>query len=397
MRPILLLAPLMLVIAASVTFPVADLPLNATGRVDAVSAAASSTTPSDRNAQRATATLAAIRQHFETVGGHFREAWPSAPDASTTLWPLTQTESGLTLAARLTGQPIAPLTAFDPYWDAAASPPGYSASMQPPNGSGDRKFFDDNAWTGLALVQAYRLSADPAELARARQLFDFSVSGWDHDPTHADPGGVWWSQQMPNPRFIHRNAVSTASSAELGLQLYETGGRSEPYYLDWATRMYTWVNAYLRGPNGLYNDHVDLAGVVDPGQLTYNQGTMIGASVLLYRTSGDSAMLQRARKVADTSLEVFGPDFNQPPAYNAIFFRNLLLLAAETGDERYRAATQAYADRVWDELRDPSTGLFDFVYGRSQSAEPHRLLDQAAMLQIYAALALGADATGLLT
>jgi predicted alpha-1,6-mannanase (GH76 family) len=120
------------------------------------------------------------------------------------------------------------------------------------------------AWTGLALVQAYRLSGDAAALARARQLFDFSVSGWDNDPTHADPGGVWWSQQMPNPRFIHRNTVSTASSAELGLQLYEAGGRTERYYLDWATRMYTWVDAYLRGPNGLYDDHVDLAGVVDP-------------------------------------------------------------------------------------------------------------------------------------
>ena len=114
-------------------------------------------------------------------------------------------------------------------------------------------------------------------------------------------------------------------------------------------------------------------------------------------SSRDPALLQTARNVADTSLDVFGPEFSQPPAYNAVFFRNLLVLSAETGDDRYRAAAQAYADRVWDTLRDPSTGLFDFVYGRTRTAEPHRLLDQAAMLQIYAALALGPDATAALT
>jgi rhamnogalacturonyl hydrolase YesR len=148
----------------------------------------------------------------------------------------------------------------------------------------------------------------------------------------------------------------------------------------------------LRGSNGLYGDHVDLAGQVDPGQLTYNQGTMVGAGVLLYRISGDSGYLARARAIADTSLDVFGPDFSQPPAYNAVFFRNLLLLEAETGDTRYRSAMQAYADQVWDTLRDPATGLFNFANGRSHSIEPHRLVDQAAMLQIYALLALGPSA-----
>jgi len=157
------------------------------------------------------------------------------------------------------------------------------------------------------------------------------------------------------------------------------------------------VDTYLRGSNGLYGDHVDLAGVVDPGQLSYNQGTMIGAAVLLYRITGEPAYLDRARSIADTSLEVFGPDFSQPPAYNAVFFRNLLRLSAETGDDRYRAAMQTYADQVWDTLRDPTTGLFNFAYGRNRSAEPHRLLDQGAMLQIYAALALGSNAATLLT
>jgi hypothetical protein len=396
MRPFLLIVPLV-VLVATTTLLAVGATLSPPARVLSVASAATPHALTDRNAERARATYAAVQQHFWADNNRFFEVSPADPGGYATLWPLSQTMAGMLIASRVTDQETDSLTTFDPYWDAAATPPGYSASMQPPLGSGDRKFFDDNAWTGLVLIQAYFVSGDTAGLARARQLFDFSVSGWDSDVTHADPGGVWWSQQTPNPRFIHRNTVSTAASAELGLQLYEAGGRSEPYYLDWATRMYTWVNTYLRGANGLYGDHVDLAGVVDPGQLTYNQGTMIGASVLLYRSTRDPALLQTARTVADTSLDVFGPDFSQPPAYNAVFFRNLLLLGAETGDDRYRDAAQAYADQVWETLRNPSTGLFDFVYGRNRAAAPHRLLDQAAMLQIYAALALGSDAAAVLT
>ncbi|MBV9131404.1 MAG: glycosyl hydrolase [Chloroflexi bacterium] len=280
---------------------------------------------------------------------------------------------------------------FEPYWDTTTSPPGYLAAMFESSGSG-RKFFDDNAWTGLDLVETYRSNGDSAALTRAVQIFNFTVSGWDDAPTDPDPGGVWWAQQNPNPRFAHRNTISTASSAELALRLYEATGRIDTHYLDWATRMYTWVDSYLRGSNGLYGDHVDLAGQVDPGQLTYNQGTMIGAAVLLYRSSGNGEYLARARATAETSLDVFGPDYNQQPAYNAVFFRNLLLLEADTRDGHYRAAMQAYADTVWDTLHDPATGLFNFANGRSRSVEPHRLLDQAAMLQIYALLALGPDA-----
>lgn len=350
-----------------------------------------------RNVERMAAVRAVIDQDFRADDGRFREVFPSDGSAYATLWPLTQTVVGLQTAAGLGGSPgnePAAFAAFGPYWDAGVTPPGYLAAT----GGGDRKFFDDNAWSGLALVQQYRLTGDAAALGRARQVFDFDASGWDTDQTHPLPGGVWWSQQNPNPRFAHRNTVSTASSAELGLQLYEISGRREQTYLDWATRMYDWVDAYLRGTNGLYGDHVDLHGIVDGGQLTYNQGTMIGASVMLYRVTGKPAYLTRARAIADASLGTFGPDgFTQQPAYNAIFFRNLLQLEMEVGDGRYRAAMQAYADQTWDSVRNPSTGLFDFVYGRNRTVQPHRLIDQAAMLQIYADLALDPTAYASLT
>jgi hypothetical protein len=353
-----------------------------------------SVTPLDRNAQRAHVTLVAIQQHFRASDGHFQEVFPSSGDTYTTLWPLTQQVAGMLFMAQLPDRDVSfdARALFESYWDGSASPPGYSATFLSSPGDNNRKFFDDNAWTGLDLLQVYRATGDIAALDRARQVFNFTASGWDTASTDPDPGGVWWSQQNPNPRFAHRNTISTASSAELAARLFDATGRGDADYLDWATQMYTWADTYMRGPNGLYGDHMDLEGKVDPAQLSYNQGTMIGAGVLLYRITGDTEYLTRARTTADTSLDLFGPEFSQPPAYNAIFFRNLLLLEAESGDGRYQEAMQVYADEVWDKLYDPSTGLFNFVYGRSKSAEPHRLVDQAAMLQIYALLALGPKA-----
>lgn len=351
----------------------------------------------EQDRERALAIRQALQLHFDAGSGRLWETSSSAGDpAYATLWPFSQAAVSELLAAELlSGDPeTAPAVAaglgdrFEGYLDAAATPPGYSASLQPPLGTGDRKFYDDNAWVGLALLQAAQASGSTPALDRARQAFAFVVSGWDDDPSHPAAGGVWWSQTMPNPRYRHRNTVSTAAGAELGLRLYDATGRANPTYLAWSQRMYDWVERTMRGPTGLYGDHVDLNGVVDPSPATYNQGTMIGASLLLYRITGDAVYLGRARSVADTSLAYFEPsDFAQPPAFNAIYFRHLLELEAETHDGRYRDAMQAYADHMWNTAYDPDSGLFTFAYWRYGRTSPYRLVDQAAMLQIYASLA----------
>ena len=69
----------------------------------------------------------------------------------------------------------------------------------------------------------------------------------------------------------------------------------------------------------------------------------------------------------------------EPPEFAAIFFRNLLALAAIDHREQYLDAAQAYADQAWAQ-RDARTNLVSF--GKSA-----RLLDQAAIVQIYSALA----------
>jgi hypothetical protein len=270
------------------------------------------------------------------------------------------------------------------YWNDTTTPPGYDSYVRPPLGGGGDKFYDDNEWIGLELVQRYRMTGDQAALARARQIFELVVYGWDTDPTHPCPGGSFWTQA---PWSQDRNTVSNGPGAELGLQLYEltAGSTEKAHYLEWSTKMYDWVNGCLLAPNGLYWDHINLAGDIDKTQWSYNQGTMIGANALFYRITGDHVYLDRANAIADAALAYYGAAgrlYKQDPPFNAIFFKNLLLLDSVDHNPRFRQAMQAYADEVWTSLRDPATGLFEF-----DGSQPVKLLFQSAMVQIYATLA----------
>lgn len=263
--------------------------------------------------------------------------------------------------------------------------------MLPPSGQGGDTFYDDNAWVGLNLMRAVRMAADPATLGQAQEAFASIIGGWDINPTDPHPGGVFWKRQTAIETNHDRNTVSNAPSAELALRLYQITGQQ--VYIDWGKRLYDWVNASLRDPaDGLYQDHVRQDGTIDATKWSYNQGTMIGANVLLYQLYRASAPatasthLTQAKAIASTALAYYEQHgyFGQDPAFNAIVWRNLLLLASI--DTTYLAATkqamQTYADSTWITNRREDN-LFYFP----ANATTATLVDQAAMIEIHACLA----------
>jgi rhamnogalacturonyl hydrolase YesR len=144
---------------------------------------------------------------------------------------------------------------------------------------------------------------------------------------------------------------------------------------------------FLLAPNGLRAD-----GTLDPTQWIYNQGIMLGAGVLLYRVTGKSEYLTDARHLADTALAFCRTNpyssgsrgaYSGRAIFNAIFFRNLLMLYAVNGNSVYLQKMQTYADAVWRDptVHDASTNLYH-LSGES----PYSLLDQAAMVQLFALL-----------
>jgi mannose/cellobiose epimerase-like protein (N-acyl-D-glucosamine 2-epimerase family) len=333
----------------------------------------------DRNAYRAAVSFRSMQHTFLDRGsGLYREdaggraavarAWPYSQALAATL-AMTRVPGRGRLYLREAQRRLAKLARY-------RRADGVYASAVGPAGA---VYYDDNEWIALELLRWYDLRSAAKVLAAARRLFSLAVSAWDADPAHACPGGVFWTNARGND---DRNTVTTATGALLGLRLYELTG--EPATLRWARRMLDWVTSCMLAPDGLLWDHVALDGTRDERHWSYNQGTMVGACVLLYRLTGDAQALLRAQAVANASLAYFEltPDGDDPPFFLAIFFRNLLALEGVDGDTRYRSAAQAYADGAWDRVRDVATGLFRF-----RSHRPTALLEQAAMVQIYAALA----------
>jgi hypothetical protein len=289
------------------------------------------------------------------------------------------------------------LETLEHYWDPAGGAPAYASDVVGRRLGGDR-YYDDNAWVGLALVQLERMFPGAGHLDRAGDLFRFALSGWDRRPEVPSPGGVFWVERGhgAGARNHDRNTVSNAPNAALGLHLAElTGtpvGTQQPIC---AEDMYGWVNATLDASDspdppftGLFWDKLRGDDTIDKTFWSYNQGGMIGANVLLDRRDGSSQdyYLQRAEAIARKALRHFANGLYepQPPAFNAIFFRNLLLLHAATGDAQLRTeiidAMRAYTDRVWSQRRDRHDR---FHFSRTGVT----LLDQSAMVQLLALLA----------
>ena len=114
---------------------------------------------------------------------------------------------------------------------------------------------------------------------------------------------------------------------------------------------------------------------------------MVGLNVQLARAAepGGSEHLALAEAIAHKALRHFAGRYElQPPAFNAIFFRNLLLLCDATGDAALRGAIldamRGYADWAWGDRRD-RRDCFQFASGGVT------LLGQSAIVQVLALLA----------
>jgi hypothetical protein len=255
----------------------------------------------------------------------------------------------------------------------------FDGTAAPPTGPGGAKFYDDNEWVGIELARVYELTRNAQALASAEQIMAFVMGGWQTSGFEgvpiACPGGVPFSNAAEN---TDRNVVTDAPAAELGVQLYRITGNAQ--YLQFAQMAYEWVRQCLRQPSNLYADHIRPEGAVDPTLWSYNQGSMIGAGVLLYQATANGAYLYQARQTAQAALGYFSTQrlVLENPFFVSVYMRNLLYLDSVTHDAPGAKLAQAYVNDAWLRHRS-SANLFTW-----SPAAP--LLVQAAITQIYALL-----------
>jgi rhamnogalacturonyl hydrolase YesR len=256
---------------------------------------------------------------------------------------------------------------------------GVSYNSEQGRGPPDR-YYDDNAWIGLDFIQALRMSGSARYLDRAQGVFSYLERGF------SPHGGLYWKEDHP---ALRRSAATNGPALQLALHLFEQTG--EQRYLDRALEIDEFIARHLHSPEGLIYDNVGDGGKVDRTVWSYNQGTYIGASVQLYELTGEAEYLDRAVATAAASLTHLADKdrlWRQPPAFNAIFFRNLLHLDAVAPDPAHRATLDAYLTRARATARQRSGlygggGLGSYGEGRGTA-----LVDQAAFVQMHALLEL---------
>lgn len=385
------------------SFVLGTVGLGAAALVPATATTASAT-PATRSAganrRRAEQSWAALQTYFRTDDGSglYREQHPSAAadNPYSYEWPFSQAHvaaldlTGMAGVGRRYDAALRDHVRAQRHYRVAKGTtglPGYGSYPPPPYGAqaGDI-FYDDNEWVGLKDVQQHLMGADRdgAALRDAERIFDLVVSGWDEDDSHAAPGGFFWTQATWSS---DRNTVSNMPAAELGLRLHQLTGRRR--YRDWALRAYRWTNEHLQRYDGLYHDHLSLTGEVEKTIWSYNQGVPVGVNVLLHAQTGERRHLDEAERIADAASRYYAdaehPLEGQPPFFNAIYLKNLLLLDAATGRSTHRRAMEAWADHVWRRQRDDATGLF--LFDEDTAPGTTQMIQQAAMTQVYAVLA----------
>lgn len=155
-------------------------------------------------------------------------------------------------------------------------------------------FNDDIAWAVLFSVRGYLFTGNKAYLEKGKDQYDKMYAR-----AHTDKygGGLNWFETKTS-----KNACIQGPAMVAACYLAQaTGDKS---YYDKAIDLYQWSKRYLFNPaTGKVNDNIDLdknTGEIRTGtwSSTYNQGTYLGAAVMLYNYTKDPQYLADAEKIA---------------------------------------------------------------------------------------------------
>jgi hypothetical protein len=271
---------------------------------------------------------------------------------------------------------VARIESLEPYWTTHEGVGGYDVLPRP---SSSDRYYDDNAWIALALLEAYRSTGDKAHLRRSREIYEFLLSGEDDKLG----GGIYWRENEKSSK----NTCINAPAALVALMLHEATG--EPQYLETGRRLYNWTRTKLQDPeSALYWDNIDLEGEIDRRQFTYNSAVMIRAAVKLHTLTGEEAYLCEARRVADSTIARW-IDQQTGAVRDGGQFAHMLLdalleLSAVEGDPQLTEIVLQCAAYVHGTLRDEN-GRYPRSWGepRPSRRRGYELIHQASAARLF--------------
>lgn len=234
--------------------------------------------------------------------------------------------------------------------------------------------YDDIMWWTISLARAYMLFGDAEYLRLAEESFRRVWYGSERvgDTGSYDPaaGGMFWRWypiRNPEPNrpgdgkmaCINFPTVVAALLLHAGVPADRAAGGEYPSrdeYLARGREIYDWGVGNLFDPaTGRIAD--SRHGDGEPAWKThvYNQATFIGASVLLYKATGERRYLDNAVKAADYATGAMSAEHGLLPfedgieqgIYTAIFAQYMALLVYDCGQTQYLPFLRANIAAGW--------------------------------------------------
>ena len=215
------------------------------------------------------------------------------------VWPAGFQFRALAAAARVQpdtyGKPLTDFAkALDAYWAVRDGLDGYMVLT-----SRSERFYDDNAWIALGMIETHQITRREEYLKRAIEALAFVASGEAKTPG----GGIRQHEDKPGPSSI----CTTAPTAVAALRLYRI--THDRKYLADGERWYAWLTSPEVGvqdpADGLFDDQaafVDGKWTVRRGKRAYNSALPLQAAVLLFQIREDPKYLRQAQRIAAAAL-----------------------------------------------------------------------------------------------
>ena len=279
--------------------------------------------------------------------------------------------------------------------------------------------YDDIMWWTVALARAYETFGTREYLIYSERSFMrvwYGSTRVGDDGSYADParglgGGMFWEWQpidKPNPHKAgdFRSACINFPTVIAACTLYNNvpDDRTAPtsthptqqtreWYLEKAKEVYDWADKTLV-QNGRVADGIHGAGPEFHDHL-YNQATYIGASCLLYKITGESKYLVKARQGADYVFKSMCKSYILPyetgveqGVYAAIFAQYLHMLVYDCGQTRYLTYVKRNLQRAWDyrdQTRGISSGNFLITTGGDDQIDSYSASAMPALMLMFPA------------
>lgn len=296
-------------------------------------------------------------------------------------WNVSMWSAGVQAAALVSGaryddryrqRLVSFLDGLDRYWQVGNGLGGYDVLPGPKKLD---RYYDDNAWMVLVLIEAYELTREAKYLARARETMAFVLSGEDRE---RGGGGIYWHEQNRNTK----HACSAGPAALGALRLHRLTG--DAAYETAGKRLYSWLRDTLVSKDGLVSDKLNTDGSIDETKWSYNTALLIRVELELGLRGQAVKRAQAAERYwirpADSAIQDEGHF-----AYQLV--------------EAFAELSEATGDTHWTDLCSRALRVVranyrskEHLYGKHwnrppEPNEPIRLIDQAsvarAMLRLF--------------